>query len=220
MKSPERRADEALIDWDSVIADIQRYINSHAHAKQALGKLLEAGCDKKTILAGLYLYCGGKPEMTKGVKKDFGYRKKKTLALSRQLKEVAEAIEAVETYLTDYGIVCHFTPETSNLRAYAKVLQRVGKTVFRDLASKRISGRDHHIVILCRKVKLATGSPHYNELAELINAVRVGYDPNAREETDAESLRKRISRYGLLDLQTEMEFDELRRSPETRRKGS
>ena len=223
MKRPRRHTDESLIDWNSIVDEVHDHINSHRAARKALAKLLRAGCDKKAILLGIYLYCGGDPEKTamiKRVKKEFGDYKKRILALSQQLREVAQEIEAVEPYFSVSGIVCHFTPDTSNLKAYAEFLQRLRKEVFRGLASKRISGRDHHIVFLCRTVRLITGRPHYDELAELIYAVRVGYDPRAREDTDAESLRKRIRRYGRLGPLTILELDELRKSLETSRRMS
>ncbi len=62
-----------------------------------------------------------------------------------------------------------------------------------------------------------TGKPHYRELADLVNAMRLLYDPGTKRIDTAESIRKRVSHHGLLDLGSELEFIIMQTTPRASR---
>jgi hypothetical protein len=204
------------LDWDAVIKALIGHFRSNdeaSTAKEALARLVAAGCDEKEILQNLYAYCGGDPRAMQALRVaiDFGRCKKRMLAIAELLQKASSEIEPAEQLLTDLGLSHTMKPDVSSLEKYADLLRRVGKVAYRKLASKRISGRDQHLVYLARMIDALTGKPHYRELADLVNAMGLLYDPGTTKIETAESIRKRVSHYGLLDLVSEIDLIDMQR---------
>jgi hypothetical protein len=212
---PKLKPDDEL-HWDAIYAELGGYFISNKEgriAKAALTTLVAAGCNEKWILQNLFLFCGGGPKPMQDLRRslDFGRSKKKMLAIAKLLAEASSEIAVAEELAAELGITTHnLTPDRSKLAKYADLLQRLGRIAYQDLASHRISGRDQHLVYLCRMINIQTGKPHYSEIADLVNATRQFYDLGSPELTTAESIRKRVARYGLLDLGSELELAELK----------
>ena len=96
----------------------------------------------------------------------------------------------------------------NTLRSHSDFLKRLANTTVKDLANKRISGRDQHLVFLAEMIELKTGRRHYRELAELADAVRSIYDSNYKADHTADSIRKLVDRYGPLDFESAWELEE------------
>src|SRR6185437_5992103 len=97
--------------------------------------------------------------------------------------------------LEDLCITHTLTPDGSSLVRYADFLNRVGKLAYRNLVSKRISGRDQHLVFLSRFVERVTGGPHHRKIADMVNATRQRYDHNSTKIETEDSIRKRVSHH-------------------------
>lgn len=208
--------------WDAVIKELIGHFNSNDDArtaKAALARLVAAGCDKSEILQNLYMYCGGDPRAMQALRVaiDFGRCKKRVLAIAELLQKASSEIGAAEQLLTDLGVSHTMKPDVSSLEKYADLLRRIGEVAYRKLASKCTSGRNQHLVYLSRMIDALTGKPHYRELADLVNAMRLLYDPGTKRIDTAESIRKRVSHHGLLDLGSELELIQMQTTPRASR---
>jgi len=105
----------------------------------------------------------------------------------------------------------------NTLRSDAEFLERLANTIIKDLATKRISGRDQHLVFLAKLIERKTGRKYYPELAELANAVRSIYDSKYKAEHTADSIRKLVDRYGPLDFESAWELEDVRTKHEQRK---
>ena len=204
------RPDDDL-DWEVVKKELLERFNSRRGARAALARLVAARCDEMAICQNLYLFCGGDPRAMQALRDDLGFdrRKKTMLRIAKLLEDASSEIEVAEQLLTDLGISHNMKPDVSSLVSYAGLLKRVGDVAYSKLAYKRISGRDQHLVYLSRMIVARTGKPHYRELADLVTSTRLLYDPNAPERETEDSIRKRISNYGLIDLGSELELIEM-----------
>jgi hypothetical protein len=201
------------IDWESVIPKLKDYIEASkdaGEAKLALETLVKLGCDRDLILHRLHMYAGGSRADVTTLKRAFQYRRDFVSKLSNRLKnEVAPAIARANSYLDDAGIDLITTLEEDVL-CYADLLDRLNKSFLSDLASKRISGRDHHLVFLAKMIEAVTGTPHYKELAVLADTVALAFDPGCKAIHTAESMRKLVKRYGPLDFESAWELQQLK----------
>jgi hypothetical protein len=201
------------LDWDAIRKELSDYFNSNEdakHAKDALERLVAAGCDERSILQNLYLFCGGNPEAMRDLRAalDFAGCRKRMLDIAALLQKTQSGIRVAEQLLEDLGFTHNLTPDCSSLVRYADFLNRAAKIAYSNLASRRIGGRDQHLVYLCRMVEYVTGREHYGEVTDLVNATRQLYDPSSTETETAESIRKRVSRHGI-DLGSELELIEM-----------
>jgi hypothetical protein len=190
------------LDWNVIKKELIEYFSSNTEtcaARDALAILVGAGCDEGAILQNLYLFCGGHAGAMQALRNDldFGRRKKRLLAIAELLQKTSSEIGIADELLVDIGVYCYFSPDKSNLETYAVLLRRVAGGVYRRLASKRITGRDQHLVYLSRMILSITGRPHYRELTDLVNATRMLHNPESKKMDTVESIRKRISHYPL-----------------------
>jgi hypothetical protein len=202
------------INWESAIPELMGHIGKckdATEARHALEALVKLGCDRDLILRRLYMYAGGNRADVMSLKRAFQYRRDFVSKLSNRLKnEVAPAIVRANAYLNDAGIDL-VTTLNEDVLSYTDLLDRLNKRVLSDLASRRISGRDHHLVFLAKMVEAVTGTPHYKELAVLADTVALAFDPESRAIHTAESMRKLVKRYGRLDLESGWELEQLKR---------
>lgn len=197
------------IDWDRVLLEMKRHVQSDSSARNALRKLIGRGCEEKAILRDLYLFCGGEPAKTKRVKKTIACHKKNIGRIAETLREAAAGINYADNHISEVGIKCHFTPDSTNLLNYAKLLQRLHDRVLPP--KKRLSGRDQHLAYLARTIEAVTGREHYQELADLVSAIELVYDPKLKKLRGAGALRKLVDRTPL-DSDSVFELQELRAS--------
>jgi hypothetical protein len=190
------------LDWDVIQKELTEYFNSsedatNAKAMTALADLVSAGCRERTVIQNLYMFCGGNPEQMQAVRMALDYkgRKKRMLAIAAQLHKASSEIGVAEQLLQDLGFTHNFKPDCSSIDRYANFLNRVGKIAYRNRASKRVSGRDQHLVFLSRYVESVTGAPHHGEIADLVDATRLHYDGNYTKTETAHSIRKRVDRH-------------------------
>jgi len=205
-----RLTDEIV--WDAICKEMNAHFNSNVGARPAkasLAELVARGCDDKKILQNLYLFCGGLPADMEAIRQqhDFAGCKKRMLAISRLLQDASSGIQNAETLLEDLGVTCHFTPDRPSLERYADFLKQLGAVAYRNLASKRITGRDQHLVYLCKMIYAVTGARRYREVAELVTATRQFYDHESTDVETAMSIRKRVTRYRGFRRQPILDFD-------------
>lgn len=207
------------LDWNAIAEELTEHFNSNKEtraAKDALARLESAGCDKRIILQNLYLFCGGDPHSMQSLRKamDFEGRRRKILAIGELLEAASSGIQVAEELLADLDLTCYFTPDRFKLEKYAELLKRIGNTVYRELTSKRVSGRDQHLLFLCRMVGRVTGKPHYREIADLVTATKRHYSPAWTGVETEDGIRKRVSRHGPTDVGIELELElmELRKA--------
>lgn len=208
------------LDWDATRKELSDYFNSikdAKDAKDALARLAAAGCDERKILQNLYLFCGGNAEAMRDLREalNFDGCRKRMLDIAALLHKALSEIPVAEQLLEDLGLTHNMTPDCSSLVRYADFLKSAAKIGYRNLASKRIGGRDQHLVYLCRMVEYVTGREHYREVADLVNATRRLYDPSSTETETEGSIRKRVSRHGI-DLGSELELIEMHKAPSPR----
>lgn len=206
------------IDWEHVIPELEKHIAKTDSAKAALDTVVRATGDRDQVLRKLYNFGGGSPELARAVKAAFSQRRKYILEVSDNMREVAGEIEKAHKYLSDMGLVVH-SDRTNTLRLDADFLKRLADTIVKDLATKRLSGRDQHLVFLAKMIELKTGRKYHRELAELVDAVRSIYDSNYKAEHTADSIRKLVDRYGLLDFESALELADVRTKHEQQRGG-
>jgi hypothetical protein len=160
-------------------------------AQAALDKLVRLGCERERILGRLYQYVGGEPEKVSAVKKAFGWQRDHMLNTSDALIKTANDVEQDFANLAFVGIHESNSPE-EDMRSCSESLKRWANTVFKDLASQRVSARDHHLGELAKMIEKVTGAPHYSEIATLVDRVGLAYDPEftkvtRRKKTDDEA---------------------------------
>jgi hypothetical protein len=196
--APRLRPTDEL-DWDTIAKELTKHFDSveQAGARSALSKLMAAGCEERAILQNLYLFCGGDPQAMKDlrIQMDFANLKKQILRIAALLESVPSEIQTANKLLTDLGITLYFTPDSSSLQQFTKLLKQVGQRVLKDLAYGRVSGRDQHLVYLCWMITAATGRPHYQEIADLVASTERFYNPKPAEIVTADLIRKRVRNY-------------------------
>src|SRR5215467_808180 len=150
------KPDDELV-WADICQRLRDHFNKEDHqAKVALSKLVQAGCDEWEILQNAYLFCGGDAQQMTLLRDSYDFKglKRRILKAAESLQQASDRIRSTEKILEDLGVICHFTP---NLESYIGFLKRFGKVAFRDLANKRISGRDQHLAYLLYLIKSNTG---------------------------------------------------------------
>jgi hypothetical protein len=197
------------IIWEHVIPELEKNIAKTNSAKAALDTVVRAIGDRNRVLRKLYNFGGGSPDLARAVKAAFSQRRKYILKVSQNMREVAGEIEKAHKYLCDMDLAVH-SDCANTLRLHADFLERLANTIVKDFATKRISGRDHHLVFLAKMIELKTGREHYRELAELADAVRSMYDSTYRADHTADSIRKLVDRYGPLDFESARELEDVR----------
>ena len=197
------------IDWEHVIPELEKHIAKRNRAKAALDTVVRAIADRDLVLRKLYNFGGGSPELAIAVKAAFAQRRKYILKVSHNMRELAGEIEKAHKYLSDMDLDLQ-SDHANTLRSHSDFLKRLANTILKDLATKRISGRDQHLVFLAKMIELRTGRKYYRELAELANAVRSIYDSDYQAEHTADSIRKLVDRYGPLDFESAWDLEQLR----------
>jgi hypothetical protein len=145
-------------------------------AQAALDKLVRLGCDPQRIFRLLYMYVGGEPEKIAAVKKGYRWRRDHLLATAEALCATANDVEQANAHLSFEGINVYNSPDR-DMRIYGELLKFFANISFKDLGSKRVSARNHHLVALKKMIKEVTGTPHYREIATLVDRVGLAYDP-------------------------------------------
>jgi hypothetical protein len=199
----ERQAEEVApqgssFEWNDAIADTREAIREVPQAEQALETLTKAGVNEEAILRGLFCYCGPIPLAstgTRGKKIDVGLHEARLFndrvgALANKLSQLADEFEEIVQGLRRFRPAWEIHSGLStDMREYAKLMEihykgfRTGRLA--------ISGRNHHLFYLVQLIRIATGDEHYNELAELGNAVRE--DPQGSKSP--EELAKIVKRF-------------------------
>ncbi len=210
MKMPSDDIFKVKIDWEDLIPELEKHIAQRNSAKAALDTVVRAIGDRDLVLRKLYNFGGGSPKLVRAVKAAFSERREYILKVSHNMRDVAAEVEKAHKYLSDMGLDVH-SDCANTLRSYADFLKRLANTIVKDLATKRISGRDQHLVFLAKTIELKTGRKYYRELAELANAVRSIYDSNFKAEHTADSIRKLVARYGPLDFESAWELKDVRK---------
>lgn len=185
--------------WAEIIREMEGHIKAVPDAKDALDTLVTAGCNRKQILRHLYMFLGGSPEDARAVKKGFSRCRTQVTALVTHLKNVADEIERVEHNLRYTGLMeLRSGTLAEDMRHMTEFLSRLERTVIKDMASERISGREKHFVLLAYMVREVTRRPHYKKIGALADAVGVGYNPTFEPKYTAEVVEKLVSRHGWL----------------------
>jgi hypothetical protein len=146
-------------------------------AQAALDRLVTLGCERERVLGRLYQYAGGQPEKVAAVKKDFRWQRDHMLNTADTLIRTANDVEKDFANLAFIGIHEYNTTLAEDMRSCSERLRGWAKTFFKDLASERISARDHHLAALAKMIEKVTGAPHYSEIATLVDRVGLSYDP-------------------------------------------
>jgi hypothetical protein len=183
----------ASFDVQSAIVETLRSIEAVKKPREALQNLTAAGCDQTAILKNLYAYCGPIP-LARGGKVDVGLRDAREFtprlgALVKRLKEDADDFERVVNELQEYAGMTIRLRFAEEVRSKAKFLE-----VFYEQFRKgrpAISRRNRHLFYLGELVLASTGSPHYEDLAELVSAVQSG---KSKMPTRA-SIYRKVSRF-------------------------
>lgn len=173
-------------------------------AQAALDKLVKLGCERERILGRLYQYVGGAPENVEAVKTGFQRQRDHMLSTAEAYSKTAKMGEQANALLSSLGIDAYNSPE-EEMRSYSEFLTSIANTFVKDLASKKVSARDHHLDALVKMIEEVTGTPHYDEIATLVDRVGLAYDPEftkvegkegeeAYEVTTADAIRGRIRR--------------------------
>lgn len=198
------------LDWHVVYEELRTYFNSKEDAKDAknaLERLVAAGCDERLILQNLYLFCGGNPDAMRNLREALNFKGcgERLLSIASLLQEASRSIPEADQLLAGLDMTHTLTPDTSRLEAYSELLEKAG-SMYQNRASKRVSGRDQHLGFLCRLVEYVTGREHYREVADLVNAAYQLYDPGSTKTETEESIRKRASRHSpeMADVELEM----------------
>lgn len=173
-------------------------------AQRALDKLIKLGCERERILGRLYQYVGGVPEKVEAVKTGFQRQRDQLLSTAEAYSKAAKKGEQANALLSSLGIDAYNSPE-EEMRSYGEFLTSIANTFVKDLASKKVSARDHHLDALVKMIEEVTGTPHYDEIATLVDRVGLAYDPEFTkvegkegeeiyEVTTADAIRGRIRR--------------------------
>ena len=180
-----------------VFPEVERHINAIPDAKEALATLVKAGCKRKRILLYLYWFIGGDPRDVQAVKRGFARCRTQVSALATHLENVADEIKQVEHNLRYTGLADVATGDLpEDMRSMANFLSRLNRTVIKDMASGRVSGREKNLVLLAYMVGEVTGRPHHREIGALADAVGMGYDPNFIQKYTAKAVEKLVKRHG------------------------
>jgi hypothetical protein len=155
----EKPSSNQEIVWDDVCKHLKSHFNSKQetpHARFALAKFVSLGCDERTMLQDLFLYCGGDPGQMQATRTelDFPKQREQILNTAKLLLEVSSEIQSVERLLKELDIKTRdFTPNIVPLEQYSQLLSKIGNGVYSRLASGKISGREQHLLHLCRTVR-------------------------------------------------------------------
>jgi hypothetical protein len=166
-------------DRKDSIDKTRKAIREVDRAEQALETLTKAGVNEGAILRGVFSYCGPIPQprtRTKGNKNDVGLHEARLFndrvgVLADKLGKLADEFEEIVQGLPRFSPGWEIHSRLSiHMREHAQLLKARYKG-FRSGRPAR-SGRNHHLFYLVQLVRIVTGDEHYNELAELSNAVR------------------------------------------------
>jgi hypothetical protein len=182
----KRRAREVLPDsaerkiraWEestgvSVLSDTQ--------ARAALATLFCKQCDPLMVLELLRRFSGLGIDFA-SLRKRMKQILKRVEKLGRRLKEDAKEVRAVEQFLK-LGV--DFPDEMDEFSQY---LVDIYPSEVKSTVLSRGSGLQAELVDLVRLVEMATGRPHYREIAELLRAI----DGKTPSEDD---LRKKVENF-------------------------
>ena len=140
------------LDWHVVYEELRTYFNSKEDAKDAknaLERLVAAGCDERLILQNLYLFCGGSPDAMRNLREALNFKGcgERLLSIASLLQEASRSIPEAGPAVGRPGYDSH--PDAGYL-ASRSILGTPGKSrsMYQNRASKRVSGRDH-ILAFC-----------------------------------------------------------------------
>lgn len=168
-------ADEpSEIEWDKVFSEIEASFASNTAACDALEILVGHGCNRAYVLRSLYLFCGLYPNELGALRKELRVHKKKVTKTVKMVRTLASGIDEMAEWLAEADCYCHFAPAPENLRSYANFLRRMWVVL---PPTKRLSGRDHHIVKLVEHVESRTSEKLWRQITDLVDAVSALYNP-------------------------------------------
>jgi hypothetical protein len=164
------------------LAVLESEIASHS-AKDALEKLLAAGCDRSTLLRGLGLSCGKPVDFVvdnwftkpgpQSLEVLFGLKGRAFSALKDLLLEAADRVDGINRRF-EFGVLLT-APHLRMFQGIPRLLQ--GYVSLLDLAAKRLAGGAHLYrnvgkAILTLYVKQQTGGFRDEQVSALLAAVR------------------------------------------------
>jgi hypothetical protein len=189
------------VSREQAIQELEGHIGRSKKAATALNELVEAGCNRKEVLWALYKFCGGSPAEADAVKHVFAARRDFLLRYSKRIKRVVSDLKIAESCLSDMELGAVFPQNlVEPILSLAEFLGNLANTVVKHYSWGRTSGRDHHLVHLAMMIEKATGRQHYKELADLVDAIRLGYDPMCQKAETADTIRNLVDRNKPLDL--------------------
>jgi hypothetical protein len=197
----EREILSRTVEREQALREMEKHVKASSKAIAALDALVRDGCNRKKILWRLYQFCGGSPADADAVKRAFQTRREFLLRLSERLTRVALDLETAKSYLSDIELDIVYPQNfTEQIPSLAASLKDLANRVVKLYSWQRTSGRDHHLVALATMIEARARREHYKELADLIDAIRLGYDPTCEKMETADTLRNLVDRNRPLDL--------------------
>lgn len=111
----------------------------------------------------------------------------------KRLKEDAEELDQIIDGLRENALLRYGTRLPRKMKAEASFLASLHESFTRGRPA--VSGRNRHLFYLAELVSRVTGDAHFEELAELVNAIQ----PNAAKLASPESLQKKVARFEKAD---------------------
>jgi hypothetical protein len=197
----EREILSKTVERGRVISEMEKHVRASSTATAALDALVIEGCDRGEILWSLYQFCGGDPADADAVKHAFQTRREFVLKLSEQLNSLSLDLETAKSYLSDIELDIVYPQNfIEQIPSLAASLKHLANRVVKLYSWQRTSGRNHHLVALATMIEARARREHYKELADLIDAIRLGYDPTCEKTETADTLRNLVDRNRPLDL--------------------
>jgi hypothetical protein len=146
--------------------DFNKYLCENKYPRDALDKLLAAGCQRRTVTGLLYPYCFdvvpsgalSKKEKWQAVSKRLNHIATESEEASRELEEVGEAAEPILTL-------------TRRLKDEAEFLKLVSPAIEGEINLRHSYGQSFYLVRLSLYIREATGRDYCDkELAYLVEA--------------------------------------------------
>ncbi len=185
------------------------HLNESQPAKCAYERL-EPACGRATLLSYLYVYTSPTAGKTRAYFKAEAGRKKQALArlsklVTRTSREADKLVSADDGLHAEIGdsLQAGLRETLSMYQGRLAALQRV----YKKRASLKGQNRDEqYLIILWLRIKHRTGSPHYGDLAYILEAAYAGHGREVY--LDADAVRKIIKRYKTFHAEQYRRFEE------------
>jgi hypothetical protein len=93
-------------------------------------------------------------------------RRQSLLRFSKRLTRLPYELESATSDLADIEMEIVIPEDVIKpIRTLAELFKRIADSFLKRYSSRRISGRDHHLVYLATMIEKVTGREHYKELA-------------------------------------------------------